>query len=78
MPTPDVSPFAASLAELEARIAAATEAGDAVPPEAYEMLARLRELNEALASLTSSLEQAPPAGGPPDPKIVDRDEPPSS
>jgi hypothetical protein len=47
--------LASQLRELEA-FAARTEAeGDALPPEAMEMIARLREIVQALDGLTSSL-----------------------
>jgi hypothetical protein len=48
------------VAELEKFIAEAQARGDAVPLEAYEMLARLRELMAALRGLTASLAQRPP------------------
>ncbi len=49
--------LATQLRELEA-FAARTEAGgDAMPPEALEMITRLREIVRALDGLTSSLEQ---------------------
>ena len=45
------------VAELEAFIARTEASGEPVPPEARVMLARLRELMDALRSLTDSLEK---------------------
>jgi hypothetical protein len=59
--TPDFGAVTASLAELEARLAAAEADGETLPPEAHEMLTRLRNLNDALASLAKSLAEAGPA-----------------
>ncbi|GAC1648659.1 MAG: hypothetical protein NVS4B3_04550 [Gemmatimonadaceae bacterium] len=50
--------LAASLAELEARIAAAERAGETVPAEAHTMLARLREISVALDGLMASLRES--------------------
>lgn len=54
------------VAELEAFIARTEARGEAVPPEARVMLARLRELMDALKGLTASFEerkrQAPDPG----------------
>jgi hypothetical protein len=54
-PSPDRSPLADSLAELEDYIAQAEARGEPVPPEARVMLERLRELMAALRGLTESL-----------------------
>jgi hypothetical protein len=48
------------VAELERFIAESEARGDTVPLEAYEMLARLRELMAALRGLTASLAQRSP------------------
>jgi hypothetical protein len=45
------------VAELEAFIAQTEARGEAVPPEARAMLARLRELMDALRGLTASFEE---------------------
>lgn len=45
------------VAELEAFIARTEARGEAVPPEARVMLARLRELMDALKGLTASFEE---------------------
>ena len=47
--------LAAQLRELEAFVAKADADGDALPPEAKEMIVRLREIVRALDGLTSSL-----------------------
>jgi hypothetical protein len=47
--------LAAQLRELEAFVAESEAAGEALPPEAAEMIARLREIVRALDGLTSSL-----------------------
>ena len=47
--------LATQLHELEAFIAKAEADGEALPPEALEMIARLREIVRALDGLTSSL-----------------------
>lgn len=49
------SDLAAQLRELEAFVAASEAAGDALPPAAAEMVARLREIVRALDGLTASL-----------------------
>jgi hypothetical protein len=46
--------LASQLHELEAFLAKAETAGETLPPEAAEMVERLRELVRALDSLTSS------------------------
>ena len=63
-----VDQFAATLAALELRVAAADAGGDPVPEEAREMLSRLREITDALHALTSSIQglELPPAGPAPD------------
>ena len=58
---PGLPAFAESLSQLEARIAVADAGGDAVPPEALQMVVKLRELVAALGDLTSSLDTAPTA-----------------
>jgi hypothetical protein len=52
------------VAELERFIAETRARGEPVPLEAYEMLARLRELMTALRGLTASLEQRSPPNTP--------------
>lgn len=56
---PGLPNFADSLAQLEARIAAADAGGDEVPPEARQMAVKLRELVAALGDLTSTLDVSP-------------------
>jgi hypothetical protein len=56
---PGLLAFAESLAQLETRIAAADADGSDVPPEARQMLVKLRELVVALADLGSSFEPRP-------------------
>ena len=48
--------LAAQLRQLEAFVARSESDGDALPPEAVEMVARLREIMHALEGLTSSFE----------------------
>ncbi|MFL5607514.1 MAG: hypothetical protein ACJ8AD_13775 [Gemmatimonadaceae bacterium] len=50
--------LAAQLRELEAFVARSDAAGEPLPPEAMEMMARLREIVKALDGLTSSLGDA--------------------
>lgn len=50
--------LASQLRELEAFVARSEADGEALPPEAAEMIARLREIVRALDGLTSSLEQS--------------------
>jgi hypothetical protein len=47
--------LASQLRELEAFVARSEAAGDALPPQAAEMIERLREIVRALDGLTSSL-----------------------
>ena len=47
--------LAAQLRELEAFVARSEASGDSMPPEAVEMIARLREIVRALDGLTSSI-----------------------
>jgi hypothetical protein len=47
--------LAAQLRELEAFVARSATQGEELPPEAIEMVARLREIVAALDGLTSSL-----------------------
>jgi len=47
--------LASQLRELEAFVARSEEAGEALPPQAAEMIQRLREIVRALEGLTSSL-----------------------
>lgn len=47
--------LATQLRELEAFVASSEAAGEALPPEAVEMVARLREIVRALDGLTASL-----------------------
>lgn len=51
--------LAAQLRELEEFVARSEAAGDAMPPEAVEMIARLREIVRALDGLTSSMTDQP-------------------
>jgi hypothetical protein len=65
MSADDVTPEAASprdglaqqLRQLEAFVARAEQEGEELPAEAVEMVARLKEIVQALDSLTSSLGQ---------------------
>lgn len=60
MPAPDDRILQDPLAQLEAEIAAAEARGEPLPPQAYEMLAKLRELMGALRNLNESFgEQRP-------------------
>ena len=52
--------LAAQLRELEAFVERSDARGDELPPEAMEMIARLREIVQALDGLTSSMAEAPP------------------
>jgi hypothetical protein len=52
--------LATQLRELEAFVARSESEGDALPAEAVEMIARLREIVQALDGLTTSLEAPPP------------------
>jgi hypothetical protein len=59
-PIPDVAAagragLATQLRELEAFVARSAAEGEEMPPEALEMIARLREIVQALDGLTSSL-----------------------
>jgi hypothetical protein len=47
--------LASQLRELEAFVARSEAAGESLPPEALEMVEKLREIVRALDSLTSSL-----------------------
>jgi len=58
-PAEDRDAFATSLAALEAQIAAAETRGASVPPEAHEMVMRLREVVAALDGLTTTLARTP-------------------
>ena len=49
--------LAAQLRELEAFVARSEAEGEALPPQAIEMIERLREIVRALDGLTSSLEE---------------------
>lgn len=51
--------LAAQLRELEAFVARSDATGDELPPEAIEMIARLREIVQALDGLTSSMAETP-------------------
>ena len=65
--------LAAQLRQLEEFVARVETEGGELPPEATEMVSRLREIMQALDGLTSSLEGldagAPPA--PADPSTLD-------
>lgn len=60
-PTPD--PFAASLRELESRVADAEKTGEEMPPQVHEMIAHLRNLSDAMRKLEDSLRDGPPTAG---------------
>ena len=49
--------LAAQLRQLEAFVARAESDGDALPPEAMEMVARLREIMHALDGLSSTFDE---------------------
>ena len=49
--------LAAQLRQLEAFVARAESDGDALPPEAMEMVARLREIMHALNGLSSTFDE---------------------
>jgi len=49
--------LASQLRELEAFVGRAAAKGEELPPEALEMIQRLREIVQALDALTASLEQ---------------------
>jgi hypothetical protein len=49
--------LATQLRELEEFVARSDAAGEPLPPEALEMVSRLREIVTALDSLTSSLDE---------------------
>lgn len=69
MPTPaDPNAFAGPLAEMEAHIKEAEARGEQLPPQAYALLAKLRELVEALKELSGTLGQ--PTGAPDGPPSV--------
>ena len=53
--------LAAQLRQLEAFAARSVSAGEALPPQAVEMIARLREIVQALDGLTASMAQEPEA-----------------
>ena len=56
MPTPaDPNAFARPLAEMEAHIKDAEARGEQLPPQAYALLAKLRELVDALTELSGAL-----------------------
>jgi hypothetical protein len=51
--------LAAQLRQLEAFVARSEASGGDLPPEAVEMVARLREIVQALDGLTSSMTEPP-------------------
>jgi hypothetical protein len=53
----------AQLRQLEQFAARATLEGDALPPQATEMILHLREIVQALDGLTASMDGAQPASG---------------
>lgn len=65
--------LAAKLQALEAFAAHSAAAGEAMPPEALEMIGRLREIVVALDGLTSSLHAPIDAGAEPRETPNDRD-----
>lgn len=56
--------LASQLQQLEEFVARAESDGDELPPAAVEMIARLREIMQALDGLTSTLGGAAPARAP--------------
>jgi len=56
MQRPDDASLNNPLARLEAEIAAAEAGGEPLPPQAYQMLEKLRELMGALKELNSSFD----------------------
>jgi hypothetical protein len=65
--------LAAQLRQLEAFAARSVSAGEALPPQVGEMIARLREIVQALDGLTASMAQEPEAvdGGDIDSRATD-------
>jgi hypothetical protein len=59
MKRPDDASLNDPLARLEAEIAAAEAGGHPLPPQAYQMLEKLRELMGALKDLNASFEAGP-------------------
>lgn len=57
----------AQLRQLEAFAARTVAEGDALPPQATEMILHLREIVDALDGLTASMGQMPPADASPQP-----------
>ena len=55
----DPNAFAAPLAEMEAHIRDAEARGEQLPPQAYALVAKLRDLIAALQELNGSLGPAP-------------------
>jgi hypothetical protein len=53
--------LAAQLRQLEAFAARSVSAGEALPPQALEMIERLREIVQALDGLTASMAEEPEA-----------------
>ena len=60
----DRTSLAAQVARMEVEIAQLVARGEAVPPEAERMLARLREVAEALEGLRESFEKRSELGAP--------------
>ena len=67
--------LAAQLRQLEAFAARSVSAGEALPPQAVEMIARLREIVQALDGLTASMAREPeaPDAGDIDSRATDAD-----
>lgn len=67
MTQPDPRSLTDPMAQLEAEIAAAEQRGEPLPEQAYLMLAKLRELMDALRGLDETLgrpgDATPPAAG---------------
>ena len=60
MSTPtDPNPFVKPLAEIEAHVSDAEARGEQLPPQAYALLAKLRELVAALRDLDGVLAEPP-------------------
>lgn len=66
--------LATQLRQLEAFVARAESDGDTLPPEAVEMVVRLREIMQALEGLNSSFEGSG-AESPPHPTAAEQDPP---
>lgn len=63
----------AQLRQLEAFAARTVAEGDALPPQATEMILHLREIVDALDGLTASMAESPPTGASPHPGVREDD-----